>query len=362
VIRKLGCLGVLAALGIGLVALTAALAPSEGMSLGGDGGMVAREAGIPPVMRQAYAQAASGVQAYSPGCRGMHWSILAGVARVESDHAASREIADDGTIDPPVLGPRLDGSGVGGNTTPITDTDGGAWDGDTQYDRAVGPFQFIPSTFAAWGVSARGEGEADPHNAFDATLSAARYLCGDGRDLRQADDLREALYAYNHSSAYVDEVLDWIERYRAPRAEPAGDRARTVVDAATDQLGVRYSWGGGDATGPTQGSCCSPSGRSGERITGFDCSGLTLYAYAQVGIELPHNAAAQATLGERLSRAELQPGDLVFYAFGDAASTVHHVGIYVGSGYMINAPRPDTKVRYDSISSMPGFWGGGRLL
>jgi cell wall-associated NlpC family hydrolase len=364
--RALGCLGALALAGLTLVGLTAAAGMNYDTSSAPTGGaMEQEEADIPPVMLRAYRAAADGVGAYDDACRGMAWPILAGVAKIESGHAADRSISEAGDIEPPVLGPRLDGSGEGGNTTPVDDTDGGLWDGDSEYDRAVGPFQFLPQTFVSWGLSAAGDGQPDPHNAFDAALSAAHYLCGDGRDLTERSQLRQALFTYNHSEAYVDEVLSWIERYQQPPAADApGGRAGRVIEAARDQLRVRYSWGGGDATGPSHGICCSPGGFSGEHISGFDCSGLTLYAYAQVGIELPHYAASQADFGRHIDRvADLRPGDLVFFAYDPAAQdTIHHVGIYLGSGEMLNAPRPSTRVRIDSVSSMPGFWGGQRLL
>lgn len=113
--------------------------------------------------------------------------------------------------------------------------------------------------------------------------------------------------------------------------------------------------------------CCSAGGQDGRTVTGFDCSGLTLYAFAQAGVRLPRTAAEQAGVGRRIPASAgvgaLKPGDLVFYGYIPTRdSTIHHVGIYLGNGQMINAPKPGTKVRVDSVSSMADYAGGARIL
>ncbi|NEE58140.1 C40 family peptidase, partial [Streptomyces sp. SID8455] len=140
-------------------------------------------------------------------------------------------------------------------------------------------------------------------------------------------------------------------------------KARTVLEAALSQRGVPYSWGGGDAEGKSTGSCCSPSGKSGVSIVGFDCSGLTTYAFARAGIRLPRTASAQSQRGKRLRTLEqMAPGDLVFFSYIPGQdSAIYHVGIYLGDGKMINAARPGTRVRIDPVASMSGFAGGARL-
>ncbi|MGW7243876.1 C40 family peptidase [Streptomyces sp. NPDC054804] len=338
-----------------------------------DGGIAqgGSAADIPSRMLTAYKKAVQQVGTYVPKCRGMRWPILAGIAKVESNHAIGHSIAANGDIRPKIYGVLLNGSGQGGNTTPIADSDNGRWDGTSTGERAVGPFQVLPSTWASIGEDANGDKIADPHNADDAALGAAIYLCGTGRDLTQRAQLNAAILQYNHSSEYVAMVLGWIDQYTAAAEDPnltnVSGTVRTVIEAALSQRGVPYSWGGGNAKGPSYGICCSPSGKSGTTIKGFDCSGLTTYAYAKAGVQLPRTAAAQAGVGQRipssLGTGVLKVGDLVFFAYAPGRdATIYHVGIYAGNGQMINAARPGTVVRLDSINTMSGYAGGARLV
>ncbi|MFD8952814.1 NlpC/P60 family protein [Streptomyces xanthophaeus] len=369
--KKLGCLGVLVAVAAvccaGPVLLVAAAGGRTSAKAGA--GVSAAAAGIPERMLSAYLTGAGQVTAYVPGCRGMRWQVLAGIARVESDHAAGKQVAANGDITPPITGPRLDGSGAGGNTTPFRDTDGGQWDGDSEFERAVGPFQFLPETFRAYGKDGNQDGTLNPHNADDAAASAAVYLCGKGRDLTDREQLRAAVHTYNRSWAYVDDVVSGIDRYDALGTTPAlpSGNVGAVIQAALAQQGLPYSWGGGGPSGPSTGICCSPNGQDGRKVLGFDCSGLTQYAYAQAGINLPRVAHAQAGVGRRIPASAgygaLQPGDLIFYGYNPTAdSTIHHVGIYLGDGKMINAPKPGKAVRIDPVTALPDYAGGARVL
>ncbi|MBT2612735.1 C40 family peptidase [Streptomyces sp. ISL-87] len=333
------------------------------------GTVSAAEAGIPERMMAAYLTGAAQVTAHVAGCKGMRWQILAGIARIESDHASGHAVGASGDITPSIVGPRLDGSGTGGNTTAIPDTDGGLWDNDSEYERAVGPFQFLPETFRAYGKDGNADGTINPHNADDAAASAAVYLCGKGRDLSNRDELRAAIHTYNLSWAYVDDVMSGIDRYDALGRVPAlpSGNVGAVIQAALAQQGLPYSWGGGGPSGPTTGICCSPGGQDGRTVTGFDCSGLTQYAYSKAGISLPRTAAGQAEVGRRIPASAgynaLQPGDLIFFGYSPTSnSTIHHVGIYLGEGKMINAPRPGKPVLIDPVTAMPDYAGGARLL
>ncbi len=131
-------------------------------------------------------------------------SLLAAIGEVESGSLAGRRLDARHNVVPPVLGPTLSGSGVAA----IRDTDGGQWDGDRTWDRAVGPMQFIPGTWRSWGTDGNGDGIADPQNVEDATYSAARYLCAGGRDLSDTADLRAAILSYNRSMSYLARVLE----------------------------------------------------------------------------------------------------------------------------------------------------------
>ncbi|MDQ3735739.1 MAG: hypothetical protein M3400_17380 [Actinomycetota bacterium] len=174
---------------------------------------------VPPLIMTAYVGAASRVVELSPGCTGLSWSILAGVGAVESGHARGRTLAANGDVTPQVIGPRLDGSGVGGNITPIIDTDGGALDGDVEFDRAVGPMQFLPETWTRWSRDGNGDGLDDPHNIFDAALGSAAFLCGIGpADLADRAQLIAALTRYNNSASYVGDVLAYADAYAAAPA------------------------------------------------------------------------------------------------------------------------------------------------
>ncbi|MFX0539067.1 lytic transglycosylase domain-containing protein [Ornithinimicrobium sp. Y1847] len=174
-------------------------------------------------MIDAYQGAIEQLPEHAPGCEGLTWEVLAGIGRVESHHARGSAIDAFGNTNPRILGPRLDGSGAGGNVTPIHDTDDGRWDGDTEYDRAVGPMQFIPTSWELYGRDGNGDGVADPHNVHDATLAAAVHLCGfSAIDLSDRATLRSAILRYNQSGRYADTVLEHADRY-AEQYAPQGD-------------------------------------------------------------------------------------------------------------------------------------------
>jgi hypothetical protein len=147
-----------------------------------------------------------------PSC-GIAWYLLAGIGRVESDHGqfAGAVLHRDGVSTPAIIGPALNGKG---NQYIPAPADGLALDGDAKYAHALGPMQFIPSTWAAWGADGNGDGKADIFNIDDAALAAARYLCAAGGDLTEPAGQSRAVLAYNHLTSYRDEVLALADAYR----------------------------------------------------------------------------------------------------------------------------------------------------
>jgi cell wall-associated NlpC family hydrolase len=301
---------------------------------------------------------------------------------------------------------------------------------------AIGWMQFMPSTWARWGLDANGDGVADPNNPTDAIFSAARYLTGCGGQ----SNIAAAVYCYNHATWYVNEVLGLAAMYSrgggadllsTRQLQSQIDSARHRVATSNSQLlaaraharrlagverralhrlraastlsaqleaqkhavlaGLRYHAAElqlarlrarlHDATthlGQVQDSVGGPSfasaagqqllatqlvsGQSGVASlavqylgvpyvwagaspTGFDCSGLVQYVYAQLGISLPHYTVAQWNYPGAVSvpRNQLQAGDLVFF------NGLDHVGIYLGHGYFIDAPHTGAYVRIDSL-------------
>lgn len=149
-------------------------------------------------------------------CPGLPWTVMAGISKVESDHGrfGGSSIGAEGVVHPSIIGIPLNGTN---GTARIVDTDNGLWDGDTVWDRAVGPFQFIPGSWRIFGGDGNNDGVADPNNIFDAVPAMRRHLCPDG----QIIDIWAAVFNYNRSQAYVEAVLDWARRYTGPLATAA---------------------------------------------------------------------------------------------------------------------------------------------
>jgi cell wall-associated NlpC family hydrolase len=313
---------------------------------------------------------------------------------------------------------------------------------------AVGWMQFMPSTWARWGIDANGDGVADPNNPTDAIFSAARYLAGCGGQF----DIARAVYCYNHASWYVNEVLGLASLYsqngglgggvgvvfsakqlkaqlasarnrisashallgtaraqvrklarserkflrvanharlltrqldarkravllgvRRQAADARVKQLQSRLNAATNQLGSYRNEANGPAfatNGPAllPGNWFSTGGGSApysgvvsiamqylgvpykwggaSPLTGFDCSGLVQYVFAQVGISLPHYTVSQWNYAGAVPvpKNQLQPGDLVFF------NGLDHVGIYIGYGDFIDAPHTGAAVEIDSLS------------
>lgn len=230
---------------------------------------------------------------------------------------------------------------------------------------ARGIAQFIPGTWATHGIDGDGDGDRDIWDPNDAIPSAASYDCELARYVAKVpgDPVKNMLAAYNagpgavkqyggvppyrETEGYVKTITNLAKSFEAPvgRVAPS-QQAAGAIYFAQKQLGTPYLWGGNGT--PEQG------GR-------FDCSGLTKAAYESVGIDLPRVANDQYNAGPHPSRAELLPGDLVFFSDDLTNSReIRHVGLYVGGGYMINAPFTGAVIRFDKIDT-PDYFGATRV-
>ena len=180
----------------------------------GDGARIvstASTSGIPSAALAAYQRAETVINAADKSCH-LSWQLIAAIGRVESDHGRTNgnTLNSRGVATPGIYGVALDGRH---GTSRIDDTDAGQYDADARFDRAIGPMQFIPSTWSVVGVDADGDGERNPQDIDDAALATAVYLCSGADDLSTPAGQRGAVYRYNHSSSYVDLVLSIAAAY-----------------------------------------------------------------------------------------------------------------------------------------------------
>ncbi|WP_240203696.1 C40 family peptidase [Streptomyces actuosus] len=231
--------------------------------------------------------------------------------------------------------------------------------------KAEGIAQFIPGTWATHGIDGDGDGDRDVWDPNDAIPSAASYDCELASYVQDVpgDRTKNMLAAYNagayavikyggvppykETRNYVRIITTLEDSFAAPvnRVDPSKQAAGAIY-FAQKKLGTPYLWGGNGT--PDQ------DGR-------FDCSGLTKAAYDSVGIDLPRVANDQYNAGPHPRREELLPGDLVFFSDDLTDSrAIRHVGIYVGGGYMIDAPRPGAVIRFDPIDT-PDWFGATRV-
>jgi hypothetical protein len=160
--------------------------------------------GLPGVVLDAYKHAEQVLAAQQPNCH-LPWWLLAGIGKIESGQAENGEVDAAGNTLRPILGPELNGQHGYAALPAIL---GGKWTGDPVWQRAVGPMQFLPSTWLEWG------GGGNPNNVYDADIAAGKYLCAGGRDLSVPAQQAAAVFSYNHSDSYVQIVLIWANAYR----------------------------------------------------------------------------------------------------------------------------------------------------
>jgi cell wall-associated NlpC family hydrolase len=221
---------------------------------------------------------------------------------------------------------------------------------------ARGISQFIDGTWATWGRDEDGNGTASPYDPVDAIMAQGRYDCALARHVAgvPGDAVTNMLAAYNagpgavlnyrgvppyaETRNYVAKIQNLMATKYAHVGAPAGPQgpassfAAAEIIAAQRWIGTPYVWGGGDFHGPTGG--------------GFDCSGLTLHAVYQASggrIRLPHRAAIQVAMGTPVPRDQMRPGDLIGFALH--GGEIDHIGIYVGNGQMLHAPRTGDVVK-----------------
>jgi cell wall-associated NlpC family hydrolase len=230
---------------------------------------------------------------------------------------------------------------------------------------AQGIAQFMPGTWRVHGLDANGDGTADPNDPEDAIPAAAAYDCDLAEAVARApgDLVSNMLAAYNAGPYAVlehggippfEETRGYVARIRQLEAAfartvatpPTSAAATVAVRFAFNMLGTPYLWGG-EGT-PEDG------GR-------FDCSGLTQAAYRTAGMQLPRTSREQWYAGPKVARSALKSGDLVFFAYDPSdPRTIHHVGLYVGNGYMIDAPYTGALIRFDRID-LPDYIGAVRV-
>jgi cell wall-associated NlpC family hydrolase len=269
-----------------LVDVTAAISQADASFSGGPSVLALSD--IPPSYLAIYTGAAA-------TCPGLPWGVLAGIGKVESDHGRSR----------------APGVQSGAN-----------------FAGAEGPMQFEPKTFQQYAVGADRQSPLSPYNPADAIYTAAKMLCANGAESGEPAGIKRAIFAYNHSPAYVSLVLFWAARYTAP---PTTAAAKTAITFALRQIGKPYQWG---ATGPDA----------------FDCSGLMVAAYATAGIHLARTTFQWRQDGPQVPLAQIQPGDLLFSAGSDGTPTnPGHVVMYLGGGQVIQAPKTGEDVQVDPL-------------
>ena len=208
---------------------------------------------IPQAALSAYQRAEAVINRADRGCA-LPWELIAAIGRVESDHGrfGGNTLDDEGVARPGIYGIALNGKN---NTQSIGDTDAGQYDNDTKWDRAVGPMQFIPSTWSVVGVDGDSDGTRDPQDIDDAALATAVYLCSGDDDLSAEKGQRAAVYRYNHSNEYVDLVLSIMQAYLDGdfSAVPTSVLTSGVIMPETQGTGGGGSGGGkgGGTTGST---------------------------------------------------------------------------------------------------------------
>ena len=169
-------------------------------------------AGIPVTALEAYGSATLRMEREQPGCH-LGWPTIAAIGGIESAHGShdGAHLLENGLTSHRIVGPALDGTNGSAKIHATAETT--SWHGDPVWDHAVGPMQFIPSTWHTWGADGDADGVADPNDINDAAWTTARYLCASGADLRTSEGWARAIFSYNHSDDYVRSILATANAY-----------------------------------------------------------------------------------------------------------------------------------------------------
>ncbi|KAA9158944.1 NlpC/P60 family protein [Amycolatopsis acidicola] len=277
---------------------------------------------IPERALVGYANGELTLRKEQPNCN-LSWVTLAGIGKASSDHGRYG-------------GGSLNADGVTTKTLGAVPLQGAA--GEAASEQRSGPMQL---TQQEW-KKAKGTGSIQDID--DASVAAGRALCASGVNLQSGQSWWNAIDGYRDSDLFRQQVLGNAQLYAALSLAPqtASAPATRAVRFALDQLGLPYVWGG---NGPDTGAA------------GFDCSGLTKAAYDSAGVSLPRTADSQYRTEPRVTDAP-KMGDLVFYG---SQAFIHHVGLYLGNGLMINAPTTGMAVQIATYHiAGDDFAGAGR--
>ncbi|HYJ70559.1 MAG TPA: lytic transglycosylase domain-containing protein [Nocardioidaceae bacterium] len=226
--------------------------------------------GIPTAALIAYQRAATVLAEADPSCR-LEWPLIGAIGRVESDHgrANGNVLGSDGLARPGIYGVPLNGQG---GTASISDSDNGVYDNDPAWDRAVGPMQFIPTTWQVVAVDGDNDGAKNPQDIDDAALATAVYLCAGEGDLSTDSGARTAIYRYNHSTDYVNLVMSIAEAYAMGDYSmvPNGTTTPTVL---TDLDHDAQQQDGDQTSGPFNGPPDSHGNQGDDDPSGGDDNG-----------------------------------------------------------------------------------------
>ncbi|WP_225914932.1 lytic murein transglycosylase [Nocardioides jiangsuensis] len=238
--------------------------------------------GLPLAAARAYRSAARQTAVTDPACQ-LPWTLLAGIGRVESDHGryGGSRLGADGVSRPLIIGVQLNGAGP---VAAIRDTDDGRYDGDRVWDRAVGPMQFIPSTWDGAARDGDGDGRRSPNDLDDAALAAAGYLCSGSGSVLGETAMAAAIYRYNQDDYYVALVMAFERGYRTGvfvmppppvEEEPVRADGKRGRDRDRKQVAAAASKATKSGGGATTGQAGSKSGQKSGQDGGGDGGGTS---------------------------------------------------------------------------------------